>query len=95
MSTVEVNNVPPAQEEQRFIEEEMAYEINFSPSTTSSSDNQSDSSQQSNQLLVMKRLPLKRARAEMSQHRLPYIGQMQVIEQYECYFKVEISMPFK
>ena len=31
----------------------------------------------------------------MCQHRLPYIGHMQVIEQYECYFKIEISMPFK
>ena len=41
------------------------------------------------------RTPLKRRwKKEESYHRLPYAGLCSVIEQYECYFKIEISLPF-
>lgn len=39
--------------------------------------------------------PQNRELAEASQHRLPYVGRMQVIEQLETYFKVEQSISFK
>jgi len=45
---------------------------------------------------VSKRVPLKyRERLEECQHRLPIQNRHVVLEQFECYFKVEQSISFK
>ena len=37
----------------------------------------------------------KRERRVHTRHRLPYVGQMQIIEQFACYFKIETTVPSK
>lgn len=67
-------------------------ELAFEESTQDSSGGKSTEPQPS----LTKRFPLKnREKAEMCYHRLPAIGRKQVLEQHDCYFKVEISIPFK
>ena len=72
-----------------LIEEEGSntYEVAFESSTQESSEKEDQPS-------LTKRVPLRhRQKSASCYHRLPYKGRMQVLEQYECYYKVEIAMP--